>query len=224
VCFALLAVPSCTTVRANVRQAHPLDQTKYYICRNQWKYEITTCPNGGLFDDRIKGCIDLCEQKKPCLNLGQCIIHTNLTLECVCRRDWTGDRCEIPLSTCAQQPCGPNAECHMLKASDYDQDYVCICNKHESYGRNCQQSKSREFAKEICVTMFFAFQRCRIRVSPGITVNSIRLHSVVELISTVIMISSSFNLAMVYSIGIKKTNVVIEPCRNSSNHPVRLVD
>ena len=141
-------MPSCTTVRANVRQAHPLDQTKYYICRNQVKYEITTCPNGGLFDDRIKGCIDLCEQKKPCLNKGQCIIHTNLTLECVCRRDWTGDRCEIPLSTCAQDPCGPNAECHMLKASDYNQDYVCICDKHESYGRNCQQSKSCRFVKE----------------------------------------------------------------------------
>jgi hypothetical protein len=28
----------------------------------------------------------------------------------------------------------------MLKTSDYTQDYVCICNNQQTYGRNCQQS------------------------------------------------------------------------------------
>jgi hypothetical protein len=135
-----LVSPSCTNVRANIRQAHPYDSTKYYVCRNQKNYEMSTCPNGGLYDNNIKGCIDLCEQKKPCLNNGQCIILSNLTLQCVCRRDWTGERCETPLSTCANEPCGINAECRMLKASDYTQDYVCICNDEQSYGRNCQKS------------------------------------------------------------------------------------
>ena len=100
-----------------------------------------TCPNGGQFDDRIKGCRDLCEQKSPCLNNGQCIIRTNLTLECVCRQDWTGERCEIPLSSCVNQPCGIHGQCQMLKATDYSQDYVCICDNQQSYGRNCQHSK-----------------------------------------------------------------------------------
>ena len=111
------------------------------MCRDEQRYEIFTCPNGGIFDDQEKACIDLCEQKKPCLNQGQCIILSNLTLQCVCRRDWTGERCETPLSACADNPCGPDAECRMLVASDYPQDYVCICDKEKTYGRNCQQSR-----------------------------------------------------------------------------------
>jgi hypothetical protein len=131
---------SCIRIRANIKNAHPTDNTKYYICRDERRYEVFTCPNGGIFDNTQKACIDLCEQKKPCLNQGQCIILSNLTLQCVCRQDWTGERCEIPLSTCVNDPCGPNGECRMLKAIDYTQDYVCICNNHQTYGRNCQQS------------------------------------------------------------------------------------
>jgi hypothetical protein len=138
--FIFTAPLSCNRVRPNIKNAYPTDKTKYFICRDENRYEIFTCPNGGIFDDREKACIDLCEQKKPCLNQGQCIILSNLTLQCVCRRDWTGERCEIPVSTCANNPCGPNAECRMLKTSDYPQDYVCVCNNHQSYGRNCQQS------------------------------------------------------------------------------------
>lgn len=135
---------SCYRIRANIKNAHPSDNTKYFICRNEQNYDVFTCPNGGIFDAREKACIDLCEQRKPCLNQGQCIILANLTLQCVCRRDWTGDRCEIPLSTCANDPCGPNGECRMLHSSDYTQDYVCICDNQRSYGRNCQQSRLRE--------------------------------------------------------------------------------
>ena len=142
--ISFLATISCYRIRANIKNAHPLDNTKYFICRNEQNYEVFTCPNGGIFDEREKACIDLCEQRKPCLNQGQCIILANLTLQCVCRRDWTGDRCEIPLSTCANAPCGPNAECRMLHSSDYTQDYVCICDNQRSYGRNCQQSKLGE--------------------------------------------------------------------------------
>jgi len=133
-------VPDCRFTRANVRQAHPFDSSKFYLCRNTLKFEIFTCPNAGRFDDRWKSCLDLCEQKKPCLNEGQCIIHKNLTLECVCRQDWTGDRCEIPRSQCVHKPCGAENQCQMLIASDYSQDYVCICDDQQRYGRNCQQT------------------------------------------------------------------------------------
>ena len=131
----------CAGVRPNIRVAHPIERTRYYMCRDQLNYEIFTCPNGGIYDDPSKTCIDLCEQRKPCLNQGQCIILSNLTLQCVCRRDWTGERCETPVSTCASQPCGPNGDCQMLNANDYPQDYVCTCNKEQSYGRSCQDSK-----------------------------------------------------------------------------------
>jgi len=98
-------------------------------------------------------------KKKPCLNQGQCIILSNLTLQCICRRDWTGEQCEIPLSTCANDPCGPNAECRMLKASDYPQDYVCICNNHQTYGRNCQQTVPNPCLTNTQQFHLFAFSR-----------------------------------------------------------------
>jgi hypothetical protein len=150
---------SCYRVRPNIKNAYAFDNTKYFICRDEQRYEIFTCPNGGIFDDREKACIDLCEQKKPCLNQGQCIILSNLTLQCVCRRDWTGDQCEIPLSTCANNPCGPNAECRMLKTSDYTQDYVCICNNQQTYGRNCQQTVPNPCLTNLQQFHPFAFSR-----------------------------------------------------------------
>jgi hypothetical protein len=136
--------------------ADPTDNTKYYQCRNEFQYETFTCPNGGIFVDERKACIDLCEQKKPCLNDGQCIILSNLTLGCVCRRDWTGERCEIPLSSCVNNPCGANAECRMLKSVDYTQDYVCICNNRQSYGRNCQQSRLIIFENFVFIEDLFS--------------------------------------------------------------------
>jgi hypothetical protein len=33
----------------------------------------------------------------------------------------------------------------MLKTHEYSQDYVCLCNNQQSYGRNCQQSTSLIF-------------------------------------------------------------------------------
>lgn len=134
---------SCFRVRPNTKNPHPTDETKYIVCRDEQRYDVFTCPNGGIFNDTEKACFDLCQQRDPCLNQGQCIILADLTLQCVCRRDWGGEQCEIPLSSCANNPCGPDAECRMLQATDYTQDYVCICDRHQTYGRNCQQSRSR---------------------------------------------------------------------------------
>ncbi|CAF0772486.1 unnamed protein product [Adineta ricciae] len=131
---------SCDRIRPNVKNAYLPDKTKYFICRKDQTPEIYTCPNGGVFDNTEKACLDLCQQNNPCLNQGQCIISPDLQLGCVCRRDWTGERCEIPKSSCALNPCGASNECRMLKAVDYTQDYVCICDKHQSYGRNCQRT------------------------------------------------------------------------------------
>jgi len=132
---------SCAGVRRNIKHPHPQDNTKYVVCRDERRYNVFTCPNGGVFNNTQKACLDLCQQNDPCLNQGQCIILQDLTLQCVCKRDWTGERCETPLSSCAYNPCGPDAECRMLNAGDYSQDYVCLCNNYKSYGRNCEQSK-----------------------------------------------------------------------------------
>ncbi|CAF1203880.1 unnamed protein product [Adineta steineri] len=131
---------SCYRVRANIKNAYLPDNTKYFVCRDEYRYEIFTCPNGGIFNETARACIDLCEQKKPCLNQGQCIILPDLKLECVCRRDWTGERCEIPKSACVNDPCGEGNECRKLNALDYSQDYVCICGKQQTYGKSCDRS------------------------------------------------------------------------------------
>lgn len=40
-----------------------------------------------------------------------------------------------------KKPCGPNAECRVLKTNDYEQDYVCVCHSKKGYGLNCDDSK-----------------------------------------------------------------------------------
>jgi len=79
----------------------------------------------------------ICERDQPCLNEGQCYQTTPTTYKCTCRESWTGERCETPISSCSSDPCGPGNTCHTLKASDYKQDFVCVCDGHQSYGSSC---------------------------------------------------------------------------------------
>jgi hypothetical protein len=144
--FECLLVPSpCIGASSSTKLAYPRDKTKYIQCRDEFHYEIFTCPNGGEYNDQTNSCdltipvIDKCEQEKPCLNDGQCQLISNSTFKCTCRQDWTGDRCETPLNSCVQKPCGPNAECRTLKTSNYEQDYVCVCHEKKGYGLNCQE-------------------------------------------------------------------------------------
>jgi hypothetical protein len=144
--FEFFLVPSpCIGASSSTKLAYPRDKTKYIQCRDEFHYEIFTCPNGGEYNDQTNSCdltipvIDKCEQEKPCLNDGQCQLISNSTFKCTCRQDWTGDRCETPLNSCVQKPCGPNAECRTLKTSNYEQDYVCVCHEKKGYGLNCQE-------------------------------------------------------------------------------------
>lgn len=139
------SVPSpCTDVRSSNIIIHPKDKTKYIQCRDNFHYEIFSCPHGGDFNEQTLTCnsviptVDRCEQEKPCLNGGQCAALSDSKFKCTCRADWTGDRCETPMNSCVQKPCGPNAECRSLQISDFQQDYVCVCNSRKDYGLNCQ--------------------------------------------------------------------------------------
>lgn len=145
--FLFSSVPSpCIGAVASAKLAYPKDKTKYILCRDEFHYEIFTCPNGGDYVELTNSCdltlpiLDKCQLENPCLNDGQCSIVSNSTFKCTCRADWTGERCEIPKNSCVKKPCGPNAECRPLKTNDYDQDYICLCNGAQGYGLNCQES------------------------------------------------------------------------------------
>jgi len=139
-------VPSpCVGASSLQKLAYPKDKTKYIQCRDEFHYEIFTCPNGGEYNDQTNSCellspiIDICEQEKPCLNDGHCLRLSNSSFKCNCRQDWTGERCETPLNSCVKKPCGPNADCRKLITADYEQDYVCVCHAARGYGLSCQE-------------------------------------------------------------------------------------
>ncbi|CAF1127963.1 unnamed protein product [Adineta steineri] len=135
----------CVGARPLTKLAFPKDKTKFIHCRDEYHYEITTCPNRGSFNEQTSTCeyvaplINKCEQEKPCLNDGLCQVVSNSTFKCNCKKDWTGDRCETPLNSCVTKPCGASADCRSLKTADYEQDYVCVCHGLRGYGLNCQE-------------------------------------------------------------------------------------
>ena len=104
------------------------------------------CPSNLIYNpavdqcEKVKNTESICEREQPCLNEGQCYQTSPSTYKCTCRGAWTGERCETPLSSCASNPCGEGSECHTLVASDYKQDYVCVCDGRQSYGLTCGRS------------------------------------------------------------------------------------
>ncbi|CAF1078404.1 unnamed protein product, partial [Didymodactylos carnosus] len=124
--------------------AHPTDRTKYISCLTDVKYEIMECPKGLIYNRVSDQCEKmngeaLCESK-PCMNDGQCYATSTTEYKCTCREMFTGDRCETPLSSCVNEPCGKGVECVTLKADDYPQDYACVCDERKSYGLTCDKN------------------------------------------------------------------------------------
>lgn len=141
----LLASP-CVGKATKANIPHPTDNRKYISCLNEEKYEIMDCPTGLIYNpsvdqcEKVKNTESICEREQPCLNEGQCYQTGPSTYKCTCRGAWTGERCETPLSSCASNPCGEGSECHTLVASDYKQDFVCVCDARQSYGLTCGRS------------------------------------------------------------------------------------
>ena len=156
---SLLASP-CIGKASKSNLPYPSDARKYISCLNDEKYEIMDCPTGLIYNAAVDQCEreknpeSICEREQPCLNDGQCYQTGPTTYKCTCRGAWTGEHCETPLSSCASNPCGEGNECHTLEASDYKQDYVCVCDRQQSYGSSCGRSMFSSMFIEIRIRSF----------------------------------------------------------------------
>ena len=145
-CLWLVSASPCTGKTSKDNVQHPTDVSKYISCLSDDKYEIMDCPFGLIYNANADQCEvavnteSLCQREQPCLNEGQCYQTSPSSFKCTCRGPWTGERCETPVSSCVNNPCGEGNECQTLITSDYKQDYVCICDKGESYGSSCDRS------------------------------------------------------------------------------------
>jgi len=124
---------------------NPADRSSYITCIDATHYEIMACPDQLVFNDALDRCERISDdeavcKQNPCMNGGQCYATSSQTFKCTCLESFTGERCEVPTSTCARQPCGPDAECWSLRAEEYPQDYVCVCSDRQSYGLSCSQT------------------------------------------------------------------------------------
>ena len=141
-----ISATPCTGQPPKSNIPHPSDSSKYISCIDDTTYEIMECPTGLIYNsgldkcEKVKNSQALCERDNPCLNDGQCYQTSPSTYKCTCRGQWTGERCETPVSSCALNPCGEGNECHTLVASDFKQDYVCLCGGRKSYGLTCERS------------------------------------------------------------------------------------
>jgi len=141
-----VAFSPCANHQGKGNIAHPTDSSKYIACLNTEKYEIMDCPEGLIYDAENDQCKKireeetLCDRLKPCMNDGHCYVTGPSSYKCTCRSGWTGEHCEVPLSSCASNPCGAGNECHSLKVNDYKQDYVCVCDGRSAYGSTCERN------------------------------------------------------------------------------------
>ncbi|CAF0913744.1 unnamed protein product, partial [Didymodactylos carnosus] len=124
---------------------NPADRSSYIACLDETRYEIMACPDQLVFNDALDRCERISDdeavcQQNPCMNGGQCYATSPQTFKCTCLESFTGERCEVPIGSCARRPCGPDAECWSFRAEDYPQDYVCVCNDRQSYGLSCSQT------------------------------------------------------------------------------------
>jgi hypothetical protein len=142
----LIQPSPCIGKTNKINVAHPTDLKKYISCLNEMKYEIMDCPTDLIYNaavdqcEKVKNTESICERDQPCMNDGQCYQTTSTTYKCTCRGSWTGERCETPISSCANNPCGEGNECHTLKTGNYKQDYVCLCAGGKSYGLSCERN------------------------------------------------------------------------------------
>ncbi|CAF1022950.1 unnamed protein product [Didymodactylos carnosus] len=157
----------CSSAAIGQRLPNPADRSSYIVCLDKIRYEVMSCPIELVFNDVLDQCERVTDEEavcreNPCMNGGQCYATSPQTFKCTCLEAFTGERCEVPIGSCAKQPCGPDAECWTLRAEDYPQDYVCLCNSRRSYGLSCSQTvpdPCSEESRELVQYYPFAFSK-----------------------------------------------------------------
>ena len=119
---------------------NPWDRNGYIVCSDIDRYHMMPCSVGTVFNENLKHCVPegyvapICPIGY-CKNSGECIMTDDQKLKCLCRKGFTGLKCEENIDECAL---GGNQACAGGVCVDQVNGFYCSCAK--GIGLNCQQT------------------------------------------------------------------------------------
>ena len=118
----------------------PSSMHSYLICIAPGKYHSMPCSVGTHFSRQLNHCVPLgfnlpsCPSDH-CYNGGECLIDGYNALKCVCKKGFTGDRCEVNVNECELE--GSQA-CAGGECVDQVNGFYCLCPS--GIGLSCSQT------------------------------------------------------------------------------------
>lgn len=138
----------CQYGELNRKYHHRTSKYQYYICFDNHRFELYTCPSGGIFEIETRECQsvgtneNLCTTTKPCLNGSTCIALENDLYRCVCPQNYYAYNCQIAFDSCTKNVCGANSICHSVHIDQYKSDYICVYDNNRKYGYDYSKGSS----------------------------------------------------------------------------------
>ena len=121
---------------------NPWDHKSFLTCTSVNVFERMQCPLGTFFSEDIRHCVPegfnppKCPQGQ-CLNDADCLVDANNKPQCVCRKGFTGERCETNIDECATL--GGSRTCNGGTCVDQINGFYCKC-PGDLVGLNCHDT------------------------------------------------------------------------------------
>ena len=120
----------------------PTSSANYLICIAPGKFHTMPCSTGTIFNTQLNHCVPLGFDMPSCpsdycSNGAECIVDGYSALKCVCKKGFSGDRCEVNIDECQLEG---NAACAGGQCLDQINGYYCQCAN--GIGLNCAETIS----------------------------------------------------------------------------------